>query len=82
MTSDLIARIFQHRTKATPGFTSRYDVGRLVYFEPAETMAAAILREKQLKAWKRDWKIALIEQDNPFWEDLALGLGFEPLSQA
>ena len=79
VTSDLMGRLFQHRTKATRGFTARYGVARLVYFEMAETMEAAIAREKQLKAWKRDWKIALIERDNPHWEDLAVGLGFDPL---
>ena len=79
VTSELPARLYQHRTKATAGFTNRYDVGRLVHFEVAETMEAAIAREKQLKAWKRDWKIALIERENLFWEDLAVGLGFEPI---
>ena len=79
VTSNLAARLYQHRTKATPGFTGRYDVNRLVHFEIAETMEVAIAREKQLKAWKRDWKVALIERENPFWEDLAVGLGFEPM---
>lgn len=63
-----------------PGFTSRYNVKRLVHYEMAETMEAAILREKQLKAWKREWKVALIEKDNPFWEDRAVMLGFPPLA--
>jgi putative endonuclease len=80
VTSNLLGRLHQHRAKAVPGFTSRYDVGRLVYFEMADTMESAISREKQLKAWKRDWKIALIERDNPFWEDRAVSLGLEPLS--
>jgi putative endonuclease len=79
VTSDLMGRLYQHRTKATRGFTARYGVARLVYYEMAETMEAAITREKQLKAWRRDWKIALIERENPHWEDLAVGLGFEPL---
>ena|SRR5574338_1720629 len=79
VTSDPIGRLWQHRNKVGRGFTSRYRVTRLVYFEMAETMDAAIAREKQLKAWKRDWKIALIERENPTWEDRAIGLGFEPV---
>jgi putative endonuclease len=79
VTSDLMARIYQHRSKATRGFSSRHGVARLVYFVMADTMEAAIARDKQLKAWRRDWKIALIERVNPHWEDLAVGLGFEPL---
>ena len=79
VTSDLMARLHQHRTGATPGFTARYGVKRLVHYEMSETMEAAIMREKQLKAWRRDWKIALIETDNPFWEDRAVTLGFAPL---
>ena len=78
VTSDLGARLWQHRTGAIHGFTSRYGVTRLVHFEIAETMEAAITREKQLKAWKREWKIALIERENPHWEDRAVELGFEP----
>ena len=79
VTSNLLARLHQHRSGAVPGFTARYGVKRLVHYEVADTMEAAIGREKQLKAWRRDWKVALIEQENPFWEDLAIGLGFPPL---
>jgi putative endonuclease len=79
VTSDLMTRLQQHRTGATPGFASKYGVCRLVHFEQYDDMPAAISREKQLKAWRRAWKVALIERQNPFWEDLALGLGFEPL---
>jgi putative endonuclease len=79
VTSNLLARLHQHRTKAVKGFTSRYAVYRLVHFEMAETMEAAIAREKQLKAWRRDWKIALIEKDNPLWDDQAVEFGFEPV---
>ena len=61
------------------GFTSRYAVARLIYYEMADTMEAAISREKQLKAWRREWKIALIKQQNPFWEDRAVEFGFEPV---
>ncbi len=78
VTSNLIARLHQHRT-TIPGFTSRYAVHRLVHFEMCDTMEAAILREKQLKNWRRQWKINLIEADNPRWNDLATDLGFEPL---
>ena len=79
VTSNLMARLHQHRTGGTGGFTKLYGVHRLVHFEIAETMALAIAREKQLKAWRRDWKIALIERENPFWEDRGIGLGFAPL---
>jgi len=79
VTSDLIARLHQHRTHAMPGFTARYAVHRLVHFEMCDTMETAISREKQLKNWHRPWKINLIEVGNPAWDDLATGLGFEPL---
>ena len=79
VTSDLLARIYQHRTATTQGFTSRYAVYRLVRFEFYETMPEAIAREKQLKRWHRQWKINLIESDNPDWHDLAPGLGLPPL---
>ena len=78
MTSDIMARVWQHRARTKRGFTSRYRVMRLVHFEMAETMTTAIAREKQLKAWKRDWKIALIERENPTWTDRAIELGFAP----
>lgn len=80
VTSDLMGRLHQHREKMTRGFTSRYGVNRLVHYELADTMDAAISREKQLKTWRRNWKIALIERDNPQWDDRAVGLGFEPLA--
>ena len=79
VTSDLLARLYQHRTGTVPGFTKRYRVHRLVRYEFFSDMPTAIAREKQLKAWHRDWKINLIELDNPMWEDLAVGLGFERL---
>jgi putative endonuclease len=65
VTSDLIARLYQHRTGQMKGFTSRYCVFRLVRFEQFATMAEAIAREKQLKRWHRQWKINLIENENP-----------------
>jgi putative endonuclease len=78
VTSNLLARLYQRRDGGGPGFTSRYEVFRLVRFEMFGDMDAAIVREKQLKRWHRQWKINLIEQDNPQWIDLAVGLGFDP----
>ena len=79
VTSDLIARLHQHRTGAVKGFTSRYKVYQLVRFEQFDTMSDAISREKQLKRWHRQWKINLIEIENPDWHDLAPSLGLPPL---
>jgi putative endonuclease len=79
VTSNLMARLHQHRSGLIKGFTSRYGVARLVYFEMFEDMGSAITREKQLKKWNRDWKLNLIEANNPDWIDLAIGLGFAPL---
>jgi len=70
VTSDLVKRAWQHRNGVTHGFTKRYGVHRLVYYETAPDMASAITREKQLKKWRRAWKIKLIEQSNPAWDDL------------
>ncbi len=70
VTSNLPGRIWQHREKLLPGFTSRYGVDRLVWFEPHDSMEAAIQREKQLKAGSRQKKIALIIHHNPDWHDL------------
>ncbi len=77
VTSDLIARLHQHRAGTVPWFTSKYSVDRLVRFELFGTMEQAIAREKRLKRWRREWKLNLIESDNPDWLDLAVGLGFE-----
>lgn len=71
VTSQLDARWFQHRSWTSKGFTGRYHVNRLVWYEQHETIEQAITREKQLKRWNRAWKIQLIEKDNPNWEDLA-----------
>ncbi len=80
VTSDLGKRLWEHRNDVADSFVSRYEVHRLVYFEVAETMEAAIAREKQLKRWHRDWKLNLIERENPEWNDLAPALGLaEPL---
>ncbi|HVY19883.1 MAG TPA: GIY-YIG nuclease family protein [Bauldia sp.] len=70
VTNDLVRRVYEHRTKAVKGFTSRYSVARLVYFEIFGDIEAAIVREKQLKKWERAWKIRLIEEKNPDWSDL------------
>ena len=74
MTSDLMKRIFQHKNKEAEGFTEKYNVDKLVYFETTIDVNSAIEREKQLKHWKRDWKINLIEKENPSWSDLYPGL--------
>ena len=70
VTNDIVRRTYEHRIKAAPGFTSRYNIIRLVWFEMYEDPASAISREKELKKWKRSWKIELIEAQNPQWEDL------------
>jgi len=70
VTSDLVKRVWQHRNIAVEGFTSRHRVHDLVWYEMHETMESAILREKQLKGWKRVWKPRLIEGENPEWHDL------------
>ena len=80
VTSHLIARLYQHQTGEVKGFTSRYRVYRLVRFEQFEAIPEAIAREKQLKRWHRQWKINLIESENPQWIDLAPSLGLPPLS--
>jgi len=70
MTNDLVRRVYEHKEGLADGFTKRYGVKTLVYFEIHETAEQAIRREKTLKRWLRDWKIALIEKDNPYWDDL------------
>jgi putative endonuclease len=79
VTSDLMARLYQHRNKVAPGFTTRYGIGLLVRFEMFGDMTMAIEREKQLKRRRREWKLNLIEQYNAEWVDLAVELGFDPL---
>ena len=80
VTSDLIQLLYQHRTGALAGFTREHGVHRLVRYEMFDDMPLAIAREKQLKNWRRDWKINLIEQDNQDWHDLAVDFGFESFS--
>ena len=70
VTSDLKRRAWEHRQGLVEGFSKRYGLKRLVYFELHPTMASAIQREKQLKSWKRAWKIELIQEENPNWNDL------------
>ena len=70
-TSDLAQRVYKHKNTLTPGFTSKYKIDKLVYFEVADNPETAITREKQIKKWNRQWKIKLIEKDNPNWEDLS-----------
>ena len=70
VTSDLPRRIWDHKHSVVPSFTSKHDVKRLVYFETHDDPYAAITREKQIKHWKRNWKVNLIQQQNPQWRDL------------
>jgi putative endonuclease len=70
VTSDLIKRIWEHKNDFVEGFTKRYRVHSLVWYEPHVSMESAIAREKAIKAWKRDWKVELIVRDNPLWRDL------------
>ncbi|HEY1233796.1 MAG TPA: GIY-YIG nuclease family protein [Candidatus Binatia bacterium] len=70
VTSDLVQRIWQHKNDFVEGFTKRYGVHMLVWYETCQSMEAAIAREKAVKEWKRAWKIKLIEEHNPEWHDL------------
>jgi putative endonuclease len=70
VTNDLMRRVFEHKDDFVDGFTKKYGVHRLVYFEQADNIEAAIWREKRLKKWNRAWTIRLIEQGNPNWRDL------------
>jgi putative endonuclease len=71
VTGDLVRRVWQHKSKSAPGFTSRYNLTRLVYYEQFHLPDSAIAREKQIKGWRRSKKIALIGSMNPRWQDLA-----------
>jgi putative endonuclease len=71
MTDDLVRRAWEHRTGTIPGFTRKYGIKMLVWFEQHETRESALQRERQLKKWNRSWKLQLIERFNPSWEDLA-----------
>ena len=74
VTNDLVRRVAEHRLKLAEGFTKKYDVYRLVYFEQYDDVENAIGREKRLKKWNRAWKIRLIEELNPNWDDLYPGI--------
>ena len=71
VTNDLLRRIYEHKRGLIKGFTGKYKVDQLVYYEDTDDVSVAIQREKQLKSWQRQWKIELIEQSNPQWRDLA-----------
>lgn len=83
VTTDLIKRIYQHKMKEIKGFTSRYGVDQLVYYEIYDDVCDAILREKRIKKWNRAWKLKLIEEMNPKWKDLYETFSFTgfPLSR-
>ncbi|MEA3348180.1 MAG: GIY-YIG nuclease family protein [Pseudomonadota bacterium] len=70
VTSNLVKRIWEHKNNKVEGFTKRYGVHQLVWYEIHENMESAIIREKRLKEWKRKWKLELIENNNPYWHDL------------
>jgi putative endonuclease len=69
VTNDLVRRVYEHRTKVADGFTKKYDVDRLIHSERFDDIENAIRREKRLKKWNRAWKIRLIEETNPNWDD-------------
>ena len=70
MSSNLVQRVWQHKNNMVEGFTDKYNVKHLVYFEVHDSAGSAITREKQIKKWRRKWKLRLIEEHNPQWEDL------------
>jgi len=70
ITNDLVRRVYEHKNGLIKGFTQKYGVNKLVYYEQSESVESVIQREKQLKVWHRKWKIRLIEETNPEWNDL------------
>jgi putative endonuclease len=74
VTNDLVRRVHEHKSRNNPGFSARYGVDRLVWFEMYDDPTEAISREKELKKWRREWKIRLIEELNPDWRDLQSAL--------
>ena len=74
VTSDLVRRVWEHKQDLVGGFTKRYQVHRLVHYEVFEDIRDAIVRERRIKKWKRGWKVQLIEEENPGWNDLYDGL--------
>ena len=71
VTNDLERRVYEHRNKLTGGFTAKYNVSKLVYYEVTDDITSAIAREKQIKAWRRRKKVSIIESANPYWVDLS-----------
>jgi len=74
VTNNFVGRVYEHKAESSPGFTARYGVTLLVWYECYDDPENAITREKQLKKWRRDWKVRLIEESNPEWIDLYLGI--------
>ena len=74
VTSNLQRRVWEHKNKVVKGFTEKYNINKLVYYEITDSIKSAIIREKQLKNWHRDWKINLIKEINPEFKDLSLDL--------
>ena len=70
VSNDLVRRVYEHKSMALDGFTAKYGVDRLVWFEAHEDVTSAISREKEIRKWRRHWKVALIERNNPEWLDL------------
>lgn len=81
VTNNLVRRIYEHKNKLIPGFSSKYNLKKLVYYEISSEIESAILREKQLKNWHREWKINLIRQNNPGFKDLSKFLDSETSSE-
>jgi putative endonuclease len=77
VTNDLVRRVFEHKHKMVKGFTERYNCMKLVHYEDTGDVIEAIKREKQLKNWHRQWKINLVNKNNPEWEDLSFKIGLE-----
>ena len=75
MSSNLVKRAWEHKNNMVEGFSDRYNVKNLVYFEVHDSAESAIIREKQIKKWRRKWKLRLIEEQNPEWEDLYSTIG-------
>jgi len=78
VTNNLVRRMFEHKNKLTDGFTKKYNLNKLVYYEVSEDIETAIKREKQIKNWHRDWKMNLINQVNPEWQDLSQSITGDP----
>ncbi len=81
VTNDLARRSLEHQAKIVKGFTEKYNIGMLVYYEETNSIEAAIAREKQLKQWHRQWKVNLIQSINPEWKDLLLEVDSETSSE-